>query len=69
MTRRELEDKYFENGLRINSLVRLSEQTDPFSAKFERILSEIQRLRSENWNIWRRIFELSGAEIAERMQG
>ncbi len=69
MTRRELEDKYFENGLRINSLVRLSEQTDPFSAEFERILSEIQRLRSENWNIWRRIFELSGAEIAERMQG
>ena len=69
MTRRELEDLHFANTLRINSLARLSEQTDPFSAEFERILSEIQRLRSENWNIWRRIFELSGAEIAERMQG
>lgn len=69
MTRRELEDLHFANTLRINSLVRLSEQTDPFSAEFERILSEIQRLRSENWNIWRRIFELSGAEIVEKMQG
>ncbi len=69
MSRRELEDKYFENTLRINALARLSEQTDPFSTEFERILSEIQRLRSEDWNIWRRIFELSGAEIVERMQG
>ena len=64
-TRNALEYRRFENGLRINALVNLSEKTDPFSSDFEKILAEIRRLHAENENINIRIYEIAGREIEE----